>query len=161
MIGAFVGGRLDDLLGSIRTLQISIAMSSLLLVVLVSVQPDSIGFFVEVSPAPAWGFPYFASFAELAYLGIIQVFALFFVTGLSSSRTLMARIAPPAMMTQFFGLFALSGTVTAFLAPLLVATTTSLFQSQRAGMASLILLMVIGSGLLLKVREVQSTVAKP
>ncbi len=89
------------------------------------------------------------------------MFALFFVTGLSSSRTLMARIAPPEMMTQFFGLFALSGTVTAFLAPLLVATTTSLFQSQRAGMASLILLMVIGSGLLLKVREVQSTVAKP
>jgi UMF1 family MFS transporter len=161
MIGAFIGGRLDDLLGSIRTLQISIAMSSLLLVVLVSIQPDSIGFFVEVSTAAAWGFPYFSSIAELAYLGIIQVFALFFVTGLSSSRTLMARIAPPEMMTQFFGLFALSGTVTAFLAPLLVATTTSLFQSQRAGMASLILLMVIGSGLLLKVREVQSTVAKP
>jgi UMF1 family MFS transporter len=159
MIGAFFGGKMDDLLGSIRTLQISIAMSSLLLVALVSIQPDAIGFFIEISTAPAWQFPYFVSAAELWYFGLMQVFAIFFVTGLSSSRTLMARIAPPEMMTQFFGLFALSGTVTAFLAPLLVATTTTLFQSQRAGMASLIILMVIGSVLLLKVREVQSKVA--
>ena len=84
---------------------------------------------------------------------------MFFVTGLSSSRTLMARISPPAMITQFFGLFALSGTVTAFLAPLLVATVTTMFQSQRAGFASLVLLMLVGSALLLKVREEQSSVA--
>ena len=68
----------------------------------------------------------------------------------------MARISPPALMTQFFGLFALSGTVTAFLAPLLVATTTAWFQSQRAGFASLVILMVIGSVMLLKVKEEQS-----
>src|SRR5690606_403977 len=88
-----------------------------------------------------------------------QVFAVFFVTGLSSSRTLMARIAPPQMATQFFGLFALSGTVTAFLAPLLVATITSAFQSQRAGFASLALLMILGGLMLLKVRQEQATAA--
>ena len=55
------------------------------------------------------------------------MFAMFFVTGLSASRTLMARISPPEMVTQFFGLFALSSTVTAFLAPLLVATVTDQF----------------------------------
>ena len=156
MIGAFVGGKLDDLLGSIRTLQISIAMSSLVLVTLVSIEPDTILFLVPVSTQPVWSFPYFQSLSELMYFGTMQVFAMFFVTGLSSSRTLMARISPPALMTQFFGLFALSGTVTAFLAPLLVATTTAWFQSQRAGFASLVILMVIGSVMLLKVKEEQS-----
>ena len=156
MIGAFVGGKLDDLLGSIRTLQISIAMSSLVLVTLVSIEPDTILFLVPVSTQPVWSFPYFQSLSELMYFGTMQIFAMFFVTGLSSSRTLMARISPPALMTQFFGLFALSGTVTAFLAPLLVATTTAWFQSQRAGFASLVILMVIGSIMLLKVKEEQS-----
>ena len=84
---------------------------------------------------------------------------MFFVTGLSSSRTLMARISPPEMATQFFGLFALSGTVTAFLAPLLVATTTTWFESQRAGFASLASLMIIGAVMLLLVTEEQATVA--
>jgi UMF1 family MFS transporter len=85
---------------------------------------------------------------------------MFFVTGLSASRTLMARIAPPEMATQFFGLFALSATVTAFLAPLLVATATDIFESQRIGFGSLALLMIIGAVLLLKVREEQATVAQ-
>ena len=157
MIGAFVGGRVDDWLGSIRTLQIAIAMSALVLVTLVSIQPDKILFFINVSTTPVWDFPYFQSLSELLYFATMQIFAMFFVTGLASSRTLMARISPPEMMTQFFGLFALSGTVTAFLAPLLVATTTSWFQSQRAGFASLVILMVVGSILLLKVREEQSS----
>jgi UMF1 family MFS transporter len=160
MIGAYVGGRLDDHLGSIRALQISIGMSSIGLITLVSIQPDSILFVIPVSTAPVWDFPYLRSIAEILYFCTNQVFAMVFVTGLSSSRTLMARLSPPEMATQFFGLFALSGTVTAFLAPLLVATTTDWFQSQRAGFASLAILMIIGGILLLKVREEQATVAR-
>lgn len=156
MIGAWLGGRIDDRFGSHRTLQFSIAASSVLLVALVSYQPSTIFFGVAVGTEPVWSFPYFQTIPELAYLVTNQIFALFFVTGLSSSRTLMARISPPEMATQFFGLFALSGTVTAFLAPLLVGTVTSLMNSQRAGFASLTVLMVIGFGLLLFVEERQS-----
>jgi UMF1 family MFS transporter len=68
-------------------------------------------------------------------------------------------MAPPEMATQFFGLFALSGTVTAFLAPMMVATTTAWFQSQRAGFASLAVLMVLGFLLLGRVRQERATVA--
>jgi UMF1 family MFS transporter len=157
MVGAFVGGRIDDRLGSKRALQIAIAMSSVILVLLVSYQPGIIFFVVNVGTEPVWSFPYFRSLPEIIYFATNQVFALFFVTGLSSSRTLMARLAPPEMATQFFGLFALSGTVTAFLAPLLVGTLTDWFDSQRAGMASLTLLMVIGFVLLLRVKEEQTT----
>lgn len=159
MFGAYVGGRLDDRVGSIRALQIAIATSSVVLLTLVSVQPDTILYFWEVGSEPVWSSPYFATLPELFYFGTNQVFAMFFVTGLSASRTLMARISPPEMATQFFGLFALSSTVTAFLAPLLVATATSLFSSQRIGFGSLALLMIIGAVMLLKVKEEQATVA--
>ena len=159
MVGAWIGGMLDDRLGSLGALRISIGMSSLVLILLVSVEADKVLFVINVSTAPVWNFPYFRSISELLYLGTYQVFALFFVTGLSSSRTLMARMAPPEMATQFFGLFALSSTATAFLAPLMVATTTSVFHSQRAGFASLAILMVLGFIALRWVREERATVA--
>lgn len=159
MIGAYIGGRLDDRIGSMRTLQIAIGMSSLVLLTLVSVQPDTILYVLVVGSEPVWDSPYFSSLPEIFYFCTNQVFAMFFVTGLSSSRTLMARIAPPERATQFFGLFALSATVTAFLAPLLVATMTDLFDSQRIGFASLAVLMIIGGIMLMWVREEQATVA--
>ncbi len=159
MLGAWAGGLLDDALGSLGALRVAIAASSLILIVLVSIQPDAVLFVVPVSTEPVWDFPYFRSAAEILYFCTNQVFAMFFVTGLSASRTLMARISPPSMATQFFGLFALSGTVTAFLAPLMVATTTSAFASQRAGFASLAVLMILGGLMLAKVREEQATAA--
>jgi len=158
MFGAYMGGRLDDRIGSILALQIAIGTSALVLLTLVSVRPDTILYVIEVGSEPVWDAPYFASLPELFYFATNQVFAMFFVTGLSASRTLMARISPPEMMTQFFGLFALSSTVTAFLAPLLVATVTDLFESQRIGFASLASLMIIGAVMLLKVKEEQATV---
>lgn len=159
MIGAYLGGILDDKLGSMKTLKIAVGMSSIVLLTLVSYQPDSIFFIVPVSVEPVWSFPYFNTVAEIAYFATNQIFALFFVTGLSASRTLMARISPPEMAAQFFGLYGLSGSVTAFLAPLLVATTTTYFQSQRAGFASLITLMLLGGTMLFWVKETQSSVA--
>ena len=160
MFGAYIGGRLDDRVGSMRALQIAIATASIVLLTLVSVQPDTILYFIHVGTEPVWDFPYFATLPELFYFGVNQVFAMFFVTGLSASRTLMARLSPPEMATQFFGLFALSATVTAFLAPLMVATATDVFESQRIGFASLALLMIIGAVLLLQVKEEQATVAE-
>lgn len=159
MFGAYVGGLLDDRLGSKKALQISIWTSSMVLLMLVSVQPDTILYVVEVGREPVWGSPYFASLPEIFYFCTNQVFAMFFVTGLSTSRTLMAKLSPPELATQFFGLFALSATVTAFLAPLMVATATDVFESQRIGFASLASLMIIGAWLLVKVREEQATVA--
>ncbi|MFT5209115.1 MAG: UMF1 family MFS transporter [Flavobacterium sp.] len=159
MMGAYLGGIVDDKLGSIKTLKIAIGMTTLILIGLVSMQPDTIFFIVLVSTEPVWSSPYFNTIAELTYLLMFQVFAVFFVTGLSASRTLMAKISPPEMATQFFALYSLSGTVTAFLAPLLVGITTAFFQSQRAGFASLILLMVIGAAMLFLVKEERSTVA--
>ncbi|MEC7991742.1 MAG: MFS transporter, partial [Pseudomonadota bacterium] len=157
MIGAFVGGLLDDRLGSMRTLKVSILMSAIILLVLTSITPDTLFFAFPVSTEAVWSFPYFSSVAELTYLATNQIFALFFVTGLSASRTLMAKLSPPEMATQFFGLYGLSGSVTAFLAPLLVAVVTDISQSQRVGFASLVILILIGGLMLGWVREEQAT----
>jgi len=160
MFGAYIGGLLDDRVGSKQALLIAIWTSSIVLLTLVSVQPDTVLFVFKVGSEPVWNSPYFASLPEIFYFCTNQVFAMFFVTGLSTSRTLMAKLSPPELATQFFGLFALSATVTAFLAPLLVATATDLFNSQRIGFGSLAALMLIGAVLLIKVREVQATVAE-
>jgi len=154
MLGAYFGGLIDDKLGSKRALQVSIAVSALLLANAVSIQPDSMFYVVDnISREPVWLFPYFRTLPELTYFANNMLFAMFFVTGLSSSRTLLVKLAPPEKITQFFGLYALSGTVTAFLAPLMVGTFTDWFDSQRAGFASLIILMVIGLALLMRVRD--------
>ena len=157
MIGAYLGGRLEDRLGSMRTLKVSIFGSATLLVVLTSITPETLFFVIPASDEPVWAFPYFSTLAELAYIATNQAFALFFVTGLSASRTLMAKISPPEMATQFFGLYGLSGSITAFLAPLLVAVVTDITRSQRIGFASLVMLIVVGGLMLGLVREEQAT----
>lgn len=67
----------------------------------------------------------------------------------AASRSLIARVAPETHRTQMFGLFALSGRVTAFLGPAVLATATSAFESQRAGMATIVLFFMTGLALLL------------
>jgi UMF1 family MFS transporter len=60
--------------------------------------------------------------------------------------------ANPARMTEAFGLYALSGKATAFMAPLLIAVVTGLSGSQQAGIVPLIALFLIGLVLLLWVK---------
>ena len=71
----------------------------------------------------------------------------------AASRSLMARLAPAAQVTEMFGLFALSGKVTAFLGPAVLAWVTAIFASQRAGMATVIVLIAMGALILTTVKE--------
>jgi MFS transporter, UMF1 family len=62
-------------------------------------------------------------------------------------------------MTKFFGLYALSGQVTTFIAPIVVAFMTGYFHSQRAGMASILLLLGGGLAIMTFVKEERSAPA--
>ncbi len=62
----------------------------------------------------------------------------------SASRTMMVRQADPARMTEAFGLYALSGKATSFLAPLSIGLVTWLTGSQALGVTPLIGLFLIG-----------------
>lgn len=74
---------------------------------------------------------------------------LFMGPAQSASRSLMAHLAPPEIRTEMFGLYALSGKATAFLGPMLVGVLTAAFDSQRVGMAGILVFLIAG-GLLLR-----------
>jgi len=71
----------------------------------------------------------------------------------AASRSMMARMAPPELTTEMFGLYALSGKATAFLGPALLGWVTVAADSQRAGMATILVFFAVGFVLLLKVPE--------
>lgn len=62
----------------------------------------------------------------------------------SASRSLMVRHADPERATEAFGLFALSGRATAFLAPLSITVATWMSGSTRAGLVPVIALFALG-----------------
>ncbi len=70
----------------------------------------------------------------------------------SASRTMMVRQADPARITESFGLFALTGKATSFIAPLLIGIMTQISGSQRIGVMPLIGLFLIGLVLLIWVK---------
>ena len=71
----------------------------------------------------------------------------------SASRSMMARLAPENLRTEMFGLYALSGRATAFMGPIAFGFATELFNSQRAGMATILVFLAGGLLLLIPVRE--------
>ncbi len=70
----------------------------------------------------------------------------------AASRSMMALMAPPHLTAEIFGLYALSGRITAFLGPFLVGTVTVLADSQRWGMATILVLFLAGLILLLPIK---------
>jgi len=70
----------------------------------------------------------------------------------AASRSLMARLAPPDLETEMFGLYALAGKATAFLGPLVLAAATTVFDNQRAGMATILAFFAVGLVLLMGVK---------
>jgi UMF1 family MFS transporter len=71
----------------------------------------------------------------------------------SASRSMMARMAPESLRTEMFGLYALSGRATSFMGPIAFGFATAFFDSQRAGMATILVFLVAGLLLLIPVRE--------
>jgi UMF1 family MFS transporter len=62
----------------------------------------------------------------------------------AASRSLMGRFSPQAHRAEFFGFFALSGKLTAFLGPLVLGLITGWTGSQRWGMASVAAFLAVG-----------------
>jgi UMF1 family MFS transporter len=146
-LGAWLGGRLDDRIGGKPVVLGAIACLLLACLGILSLGRETVFFVIHAAPATA-GDGLFASMPERVYLGLGLLIGLVAGPLQASSRSLMARLAPPDRVGEFFGLFALSGKVTSFLGPTLVALATTLFASQRAGLAVLIVFFVTGGALL-------------
>jgi MFS transporter, UMF1 family len=149
--GAWLGGRLDDSLGPKRVISGSMLILLLAIVAILLVDKDSI-LFIKVAP-PVPGGALFASAAERAYLILGCLIGAAGGPLQAASRTLLIRMAPKDRIAQYFGLFALTGKVTSFIGPLLIGTVTAVTESQKAGMAVLVLFFVAGLALLARVKE--------
>ncbi len=76
----------------------------------------------------------------------------------AASRSFMARLSPPELTNQMFGLLALSGKVTSFIGPFLVGFLTLQFGSQRLGMSAILVMLLIGLVLMFTVKENETSV---
>jgi UMF1 family MFS transporter len=128
-----------------------------MLLILVAVGVASIGkahilFVVPVAP-PHPGDGLFASLPERMFMALGLVIG--FVVGpiQASARSLLARLTPPENAGRMFGLLALSGKVTSFLAPLLIAIATDLSGTQAAAPLVVIAFFLLGWLVLRKVAE--------
>ena len=147
--GAWIGGKLDDALGPKRVIAGAMMVLLFAIVAILLVDKNSI-LFVTVTP-PAPGGALFAAPAERAYLLLGCLIGAVGGPLQAASRTLLVQLAPKDRIAQYFGLFALTGKVTSFVGPLLIGIVTAVTESQKAGMATLVLFFVAGLALLARV----------
>ncbi len=150
--GGLGAGLLDHAVGVKRAVAIELGLTVVCLFAMVSMSPTSIFFVTIQADMPVWASPLFSTAPELAYLAFAIVIAISITAAYASSRSLMAQLAPQGMEGEVFGLYALSGSATAWLAPALVAYFTATTQSLRAGFASVVILLLAGFALLLFVK---------
>lgn len=160
VVGGFFGGWLDNVFGSKRAIFISIGGTAVAGLVSLTMAPDRILWFIAYDPAhKIAGMPYFNTWPEVIYLGIVNFVAVLITAGYANSRTMLARIAPPEKMTEFFGLYSLSGQSTSFLATAFVSWLTFTSHSQRIGLLGETLFLAVGLILMIFVREERATAA--
>ncbi|MFB9953374.1 MFS transporter [Rhizobium puerariae] len=148
IFGCIAAGWLDRLLGS----KIVVATSLILLLVatlgIISTGPGFVFFgFLPLSAEDGGGL--FGTAAEKAYVLFGLLIGIAFGPVQASSRSYLARSVSLSEAGRYFGIYALSGRATSFLATLFFSMTTYASGSARLGMATLIIFLLAGLILLL------------
>lgn len=126
-IGAVALAWMDDYLGSKQTIMVSLIFLMILGLPILFLHDKYL----------FWA----TSLAVCLFIGPVQ----------SASRSLMVRLISKEKVTEMFGLYALSGKITAFIGPWLLGMLTLAFSSQRVGMATILVFFFIGALLLWQV----------
>lgn len=129
-IGAYLMGFIDDKIGAKKTIQFSNLLLLIATCLVVFVNNENIfwiaGIIVGFSSGP----------------------------NQSSSRSLMSKFSPKNKQNEFFGFFAFSGKITAFLGPFLLAQVTHVSlvyfhisneMAQRLGVSVVLILLIVGA----------------
>ncbi len=143
-IGTFIGGRIDQRIGSKSTVLIATGVILFGAAGVGLVGKDTIFFLIPVAPAQAGG-ALFSSTPERMFLFFSLFVGLTFGPAQSSLRAWMAELAPAGETGRWFGLYALSGKATAFMAPLVIAIGTRLAGDQRIAVVVSAAFMALGA----------------
>ena len=119
---------------------------------IVDVTADRLFFVIPVDPiSPTRGL--FGSVQEKVFMAFAVLLGFCMGPMQAASRTMIGRLAPPGMTGEFYGLFALSGRATAWMAPTAIGIITTATQSNRLGVACVLVFLVLGFCVLWRVRE--------
>ncbi|KEP69739.1 MFS transporter [Thioclava dalianensis] len=138
-IFAWLGGKADDRFGPKAVISLNVIVLVLVVIGVVFISRTEV-FGIAVSPDSALPDIAFYVLGGLigACGGALQ----------SASRTMMVRQADPEKITEHFGLYALSGKATAFIAPISIGVVTQISGNQAIGITPIIVLLILGLVLL-------------
>lgn len=147
IFGCYFAGRLDSQLGSKNVVFMSLLCLIIATIGIVSTGPGYTLFgWISLSSQDSNGL--FGTLAEKIYILYGLLIGLVFGPAQASSRAFLARSVPLNDAGKYFGIYALTGRATSFMAPLAVASLTLYANSARVGMAVLIVFLVVGALLL-------------
>ena len=141
---AWLGGRADSRFGPKPVILVNLVLLTLVAIGVTTISRNSVFGLAVGSGSALPDLAFYALGAAIgAAGGALQ----------SASRTMLVRQADPQRMTEAFGLYALAGKATSFIAPISIGIVTHLSGSQQAGIVPLILLFLLGLILLLWVKS--------
>jgi UMF1 family MFS transporter len=148
IFGCLAASRLDTAFGSKWVVLISLVLLTLATVGIVSTGPGFTLYGLIALPLDDSG-GMFGTAAEKAYVLYGLFIGIAFGPVQASSRSYMARSVSADEAGRYFGLYALAGRATSFIAPFLVATVTALADSPRLGMAMILIFLAGGMAILI------------
>ncbi|WP_075635945.1 MFS transporter [Rhizobium rhizosphaerae] len=141
--GCLAAGRLDRMVGAKRLVVASLICLVIATLGIVGTGPGFTAYeLMPLSTDDLGGL--FGTAAEKAYILYGLLIGLAFGPVQASARAYLARSVSPQEAGRIFGLYALTGRATSFLAPAAVGLVTVATGSARLGMATLILFLVAG-----------------
>ena len=151
-LGGLFAGWLDEKAGSKMATILFVLGGLIANVIIFSVTTDMV-FFVHIDPIATATGGLYPSLPDKVFL-VAQCSIAFFVTGgLVTSRAMMAKLSPRAMLNEFFGFYSMSGTATAFVGPAAIALVTTIFHAQRAGVLVGVAFLLVGLLVMFAVKD--------
>lgn len=155
VLGGFLGGFLDRTFGPRKAIITELICITAIFIFQLGIFPTAILFGL----VPVEGMADRAIFprtTDMIYIVTFVLIAALIIAAFSSSRSLLVTLSPKEKIGQFFGIFAMTSTITVWVGPALVALTTWLSDNQRIGFGSITILLVVGSILMTRVKPERS-----
>jgi len=141
---AWLGGKADDRFGPMAVIVFNLLLLTAVTVAVVFISRESVfGMAVDAT----------SKLPDIAFYAMGGLIGAGGGALQSASRTMMVRQADAERMTEHFGLYALTGKATAFIAPISIGVVTGLSGNQSIGITPIIVLFVLGLLLLVLVRS--------